>query len=110
MQRSRSWPAVITLFADRLPVHLQRFPYRSPVLRGRFHHHFLDPFLQQPDSQSPQLFRIAPEHPSRKLILTVDLDVAHHHSKHLLVNIDPRDLVGHFVSSWPGAESMLRFT
>jgi hypothetical protein len=54
--------------------------------------------------------RIAAEHPPRKLILIVDLDVAHHHGQHLLVNIDPRDLVGHFVSSWPGAESMLRLT
>jgi hypothetical protein len=48
--------------------------------------------------------------PPRKLILTVDFNIAHNNGQYLLVNIDPRDLVGHFVSSSPGAESMLRLT
>ena len=34
--------------APRPPVLLQCLPHGSPVLRGRFHHHFLDLLLDQP--------------------------------------------------------------
>jgi hypothetical protein len=36
---------------------LERFPHRPPVLRGRFHHDFLDLALDQPVSQTMQVER-----------------------------------------------------
>ena len=42
-----------------------------------------------------------------KVVLSFDLHIGHNYSQHLLMNIDSRYLIGH-ISSWPGAESVLR--
>src|SRR5207302_7366823 len=48
----------------RLPVPFQRVPHRAPVLRGRFHHHFLDLTLDQPRGEQPELARARAESPA----------------------------------------------
>jgi len=59
----------VPLLARRLPVPLQRAPYRLPVLRGRFHNHFLDLLLDQPLGQQVQWIGGGAELAPLKLVL-----------------------------------------
>ena len=70
-------------------------PHRFPVLRSRFHHHFLDLLLDEPLRQHPQLLRIAAEPASLKLVFVFDFDVSHNHGQLLLMNIDSRYPIRH---------------
>src|SRR5258708_3996971 len=79
----------------RLPKSIQRFPNRLPVLRGRFHHHFLDLLLDEPFRQHAQLLRIAPVPASLKLIFVFDFDVSHNHGQPLFMDIDSRHPIRH---------------
>ena len=79
----------------RAPVLLQRLPHRSPVLRGRFHHDFLDLALDQPVGERAQLAGVGPDLQPFKVEVAFDLDVGHHDGQHLLVHVNPRDPVRH---------------
>ena len=81
--------------AHRPPVLLQCLPHGSPVLRGRFHHDFLDLTLNQPVGERAQLGGAGPDLQPFKVVVTFDLDVGHHDGQHLLVHVNPRDLVRH---------------
>ena len=94
MQRAGARPAVGRPH-PRLPVALQRLPHRSPILRGRFHHHFHDLALDEPVGQAAQLRRAGPELPPFESPRPGDVDVGDHHRHHLLVDIDSRYPVGH---------------
>src|SRR4029450_13126056 len=74
---------------------LQRLPPRSPILRGRFHHHFLDFARDEPISKRAQLHRAGPDLQPFKVVVTLDLDVSHHDGQHLLVHVNPGDVVRH---------------
>src|SRR5664280_3492495 len=94
----------VPLLARRLPVPLQRPPYRLPVLRGRFHHYFLDLLLDQPLGQQMQLIGGGAELAPLKLILVFPSDVSYHYRQHLLVHVDRCDSISHHVLLG-GAES-----
>src|SRR6266478_2900851 len=79
----------------RLPISLHCSPNRLPVLRGRFHHHFLDLLLDEPFRQHPQLLRIAAVPASLKLIFIFDFDVSHNHGQPFFMNIDSRHSIRH---------------
>ena len=48
MQRSRLTACAFPLFADGLPIPLQRSPHGFPILRRRFHDYFFGLLLEQP--------------------------------------------------------------
>ena len=79
--------------ALRPPVLLQCLPHRSPILRGRFHHDFLDLALDEPVSQRAQFARARPDLPAFEVVVALDLDVGHDHGQHLLVHVDSCDPV-----------------
>jgi hypothetical protein len=54
MERPRYRARVCARPALRPPVQLQRLPDRPPILRGRFHHDFLDLALDEPVSKRAQ--------------------------------------------------------
>src|SRR5216110_2106183 len=72
------------------PIPLQCFPNWFPILGRRFHDHFIDLVLKQPCGERSQLVGAAAKKPPFKLVLTIDFDVRHDHSQHLLVDIDSR--------------------
>ena len=78
--------------AHRPPVPLQCLPHGSPVLRGRFHHDFLDLALDQPVGERAQFGGAGPDLQPFKVVVTFDLDVGHHDGQHLLVHVNSRDL------------------
>src|SRR5215469_17528315 len=98
MQRSRLPPRTFSLLAWRLPIPLERSPHGFPILGG----------LKQPCGQRAQLFRSAAKFPSLKRVFAFDFDVSYYDGEHLFVDINTRYPIGHS-SSWPGAESVLRF-
>src|ERR1700736_169737 len=102
MQRSRHPACTFPLLGWRFPIPFQCFPHGFPVLRCRFHDHFLDFLLEQPGSQPSQLFGVATEHPPLKLILPVDFNVRDNYRPHPFMNIDSPYPVSHNVS--PGRE------
>jgi hypothetical protein len=71
-------------------------------LRGRFHDYFFDPLLDQPLGQHVQFSGGSAELAAIKLILAFPGDVGHHHSQHLLVNVNCCDSIRHHDS--PSAE------
>src|SRR5438093_6637815 len=79
----------------RLPVPFQRVPHRAPVLRGRFHHHFLDLTLDQPRGEQPELARARAESPAFKLPVPLDFHVRDRHRHHCLVHVDSCDPIWH---------------
>jgi hypothetical protein len=81
--------------ALRSPVPLQRLPHRSPILRGRLHHDFVDLALDEPVSKRTQLDGTGPDLQPFKVEVTVDRDVSHRNGQHLLVHVNPRDVVRH---------------
>jgi hypothetical protein len=90
-----------------LQYRFERLPHRSPILRGRFHHHLLDIALDEPISKRAQLDGAGPDLQAFEVVGTLDLDVSHRDGQHLLVHVNPRDVVRH----WPllvGAESVPR--
>src|SRR5215813_14771026 len=107
MQRSGLSTCTFPLFVDRLPIPLQSSPHWFPILRRRFHDHFLDFLLEQPCGERTELFRVAAKHPAFKLELAFDFNVGDNYGQHLFMDINSRYSVGH-CSSWPGAESVLR--
>src|SRR5882762_2460869 len=108
MQRAGPLPCSFPLLAERLPIPFQCFPHGFPILRRRLHDYFFGLLLDEPRSQRSQLFRVAAKHPPLKLVFAFDFNVGHKYSQHLLVDINSRYPVGHS-SSWPGAESVLRY-
>ena len=78
-----------------LPVAFQRVPHRAPVLRGRFHHHFLDLLLDQPLGEEAQMARRRTELPAFKVPVPLDLHIRDHHRQHRFVHVDSRDSIGH---------------
>jgi hypothetical protein len=95
MQRARHPRGAHARPALRSPVLLQGFPHRSPVLRGRFHHDFLDLALDQPVGQLPQVAGAGPDLLAVEVVLAVDLDVGHDDRQHFLVDVNSRDPVRH---------------
>ena len=77
--------------ALRSPVPLKRLPHRSPILRGRLHHHFFDLALDEPLSKGAQLDRVGPHLEPLEVDVTLDLDVSHRDGQHLLVHVDSCD-------------------
>src|SRR5260370_367172 len=69
----------VPLLPRRLPIQLQRSPYRLPILRGRFHYYFLYLLLQQPLRQHLQLLGTGAELAPLKLIFPLSLHVSHHY-------------------------------
>jgi hypothetical protein len=67
-----------------LHVPLQRLPNRSPILRGRLHHQFLDLALDEPLSERAQLDGAGPDLQPFEVDVTLDLDVSHRDGQHLL--------------------------
>jgi hypothetical protein len=59
------------------PTLLQGFPHRPPVLRGRFHHDFLDLLRDQPVGEAAQIARRRPGLLVLELEVAIDLDVGH---------------------------------
>src|ERR1700704_55226 len=108
MQRAAPPPGAFSLLAYWLPIPFQCFPHGFPILRRRLHDYFFGLLLDEPRSQRSQLFRLAAKHPPLKLVFAFDFNVGHNYSQHLLVDINSRYPVGHS-SSWPGAESVLRY-
>ena len=90
MQRSRPPAGAFPFLAYRFPVPFQCFPNWFPVLCRRFHDYFFDLLLEQPCGERSQLVGAAAKKPPFKLVLTIDFDVRHDHSQHLLVDIDSR--------------------
>jgi hypothetical protein len=74
---------------------LERFPHRPPVLRGRFHHNFLNLALDQPVSQTMQVERRCAGLLAFEAEVAVDFNVGHHDRQHLLVDVNSCDPVGH---------------
>lgn len=95
MQGAGCRPGVRAGAPHRLPLPLQRVPHRSPVLRRRFHHDFLNLLVDEPLRQRTQLIGAGPHHPALKLIVALDGDIGHRHRQHPLVHIDPRNPVRH---------------
>src|SRR5258705_4383533 len=95
MQCSRHPARTLPILTHRLPISLHCSPNRLPVLRGRFHYHFLDLPLDEPFRQHPQLLRIAAVPASLKLIFVFDFDVSHNHGQPLFVDIDSRHPIRH---------------
>ena len=95
VQRPREATRGRTLPTLRPPVLFQGFPHRPPVLRGRFHHDFLDFVLDQPVGQSAQIRRRRADLLAFEVKVPVDLDVGHHNRQHLLVDVNSRDPVRH---------------
>ena len=81
--------------ALRSPVPLQRLPHRSPILRGRLHHHCLDLALDEPFSQRAQLDGAGPDLQPFEVDVILHLDVSHRDGQHLLVYVDSCDPVRH---------------
>jgi DNA-directed RNA polymerase specialized sigma24 family protein len=59
-------------------VQLQRFPDGSPLLRGRFHHDFVDLALDEPARERAQVGRAGPDLVAFKVEVALDLDAGHH--------------------------------
>jgi hypothetical protein len=76
-------------------------------LGRRFHDYFLDLLLEQPFGQRAQLFGVAAEHSSLKVVLTVNFYVGHNYGQHFFVNIDSCYPMRH-IFLLAGAESVLR--
>src|SRR4030095_11973423 len=69
--------------------------YRSPILRGRFHDHFLNLLGDQPVRQSAQFTWTGSHFPPLKLVLALHGYVRDNHGQHSLVHIDPGNSVCH---------------
>src|SRR6516165_7665542 len=95
MQLSRHGASTFPFLADRPPVAFQRSPYRLPILRCGFHHHFLDLLLDQPLRKPLQLLGVATVPASLKLVFVFHFDVSHNHRQPLLVHIDSRYPISH---------------
>src|SRR5262249_46737682 len=78
-----------------LPLSLQRVPHRSPVLRRRFHHDFLDVAFDEPLRQAAQLPWAGVELAPFKPPFAFYFYVRHHHRERLLVYIDSGDPIWH---------------
>jgi len=70
-------------------VQFQRFPDGSPILRGPFHHDFVDLALDEPARERAQFGRARPNFVAFKLEVAFAFDVGHHHGQHLLVHVNP---------------------
>jgi len=105
MQRARHRAPAFALRTSGLPVPLERLPYGAPILRGRFHHHFLDLLCDQPGGQLAQLVRTRPHHPPRELVLTLDRYIGDDDGEQALVDINSRNLIWHR-SLLAGAENV----
>src|SRR5215469_17274054 len=97
MQLSRHGASTFPILADRPPVAFQRSPYRLPILRCGFHHHFLDLLLDKPLRKPLQLLGVATVPASLKLVFLFHFDVSHNHRQPLLVHIDSRYPISHGV-------------
>ena len=82
-------------WAAGTPMLLERFPHRPPVLRGRFHHHFLNLALDQPLSETMQVERRRAGLPAFEAEVAVGFNVGHHDRQHLLVDVNSCAPVGH---------------
>jgi hypothetical protein len=105
MQSSRQGACVFPFLARRFPVPLQCSPDGFPILRRRFHHHFLNLLFEKPFGKRAQLSRATAKQPPLELVLTVDFDIRHNHCQHLFMDIDSSYPVRHaFLLA--GAESV----
>jgi hypothetical protein len=76
-------------------VQLQRLPDGSPILRGRFHHDFLDLAFNEPVRERAQFRGARPHFQTLEAVIVIDFDVRHDDGQHLLVDVNSRDLVRH---------------
>src|SRR5260370_13115881 len=88
MECARHFPGTFPILTARFPVPFECAPERFPVLSRGFHHHFLDPLLDEPLRQPLQLLRVASEPASLKLVFVVDFDVSHNYSQLLFVDVN----------------------
>src|SRR5215471_12814087 len=95
MQLSRHCASTFPFLADRPPVAFQRSPNRLPILRRGFHHYFLDLLLDQPLGKSLQLLGVATKPSPLEFVFALTLNVGHHYSQHLLVNVNSRYPISH---------------
>jgi hypothetical protein len=79
----------------RRPLALQRLPHRAPVLRRRFHHHFVHSAFHEPRGQHPQGLGPRAHRASVKRVLPTGGDVSDHHREHPLVHINTGDPIAH---------------
>ena len=86
---------VCTRAPHRLPLPFQRLPYRPPVLRRRFHHHFFDVAFNQPRGKRPQLVRRRPHDASLEDVIGVHRHIRHDDRQHPLMHIDACNSVPH---------------
>src|SRR5262249_45607517 len=77
------------------PVLFERFPHRSPVLRGRFHDDFLDLLLDEPVGQTAQIGRRRADLVALEVEVVSDFDVGYYDRQHLFVDVNSRDPVRH---------------
>jgi len=75
----REWARAVAGPALRSPVQFQRFPDGSPILRGPFHHDFVDLALDEPARERAQFGRARPNFVAFKLEVAFAFDVGHHH-------------------------------
>src|SRR5262244_293903 len=109
MQGSRHPTCTFSPLTRRFPVSFQRSPYRLPILRRGFHHHFLDLLLDQPLRKHLQLLRVASVPASLELVFLVDFHVSHNHRQLLLMDINSGCPIWHR-SLLAGAESVPEIT
>src|SRR5215472_6275772 len=88
MKCSRHLSGTFPFLTARFPISLECAPHRLPVLRRRFHHHFLDLLLDEPLRQPLQLPRVASVPASVKLVCVVDFDVSHNYGQLLFMDIN----------------------
>jgi hypothetical protein len=95
MQCSGHPACTFPTLTHRPPISFQRSPNTVPILRCRFHHHFLDLLLNEPFRQHSQLLRITTVPALLKLkFFVVEFNVSHDDGQSLFVNIDSRYPIG----------------
>src|SRR5262249_20393575 len=109
MQGSRHPACSFSPPTPRFPVSFQCSPYRFPILRRGFHHHFLDLLLDQPRRKQLQLLGVASVPASLELVFLVDFHVSHNHRQLLLMDINSGCPIWHR-SLLAGAESVPEIT
>ena len=73
----------------------QRFPYRPPMLRGRFHHDFIDLAFDQTVRQATEIDRRRADLLTLEVEVAVNFNVRYRDGQYLLVDVYSRDPVRH---------------
>src|SRR5215472_14742007 len=104
MECSRHLLGTFPILTARFPGPFECAPKRFPVLGRGFHHHFLDPLLDQPLRQSLQLLWVASEPASLKLVFLADFNVSHNYGPLLFVPINSGYPIPHRLPPGGGGE------